>query len=175
MAAMIRRILPLYRETWLSALTLNDLRRVLEANVGTGISLFSDKPCYGEVTPYDFRVRKRQSWIKKQSLGCTVYGRYDADRDESHVWVVLEITPHPVLLAAMGLFGIPGLLFFFNGLWALLTTGQPQFLVSSLFPLLLVYGGGLMIFQQQKQRALAFWRYALKLGPVPPPLPGSSR
>ncbi|GAB3985647.1 hypothetical protein GCM10028807_01350 [Spirosoma daeguense] len=156
----------LYRQfSYQTPISPSEIQQKLDANVITGFSILSSKPYYGEVSQYDFSVRKTSGKLKKQSLAPTVHGSYKVQ--DGQTLVNLTLVPHTIFIIATVLFGFPCLLYIFTGLREALRSGDIVILFDCFFPLVLLYGIFWVIFQYQSQADIRFWEYTLNLRKLP--------
>jgi len=163
---MFSTLLPYRQIDYQSELTPEQISQRLTENVITGFSLYSQKPYYGEFTPYSFSVRKTSSSVKKQGMGPSVDGTYRISNGK--MLVTLSLRPHTAWIVALSLFGFPILLFILRAIPEFFKTGDLALLLNILFPAMVLYGVFWIVFQVQSSADIRFWEYTLQLQPSHP-------
>ncbi|GAB3690942.1 hypothetical protein GCM10027592_08600 [Spirosoma flavus] len=152
----------LYRQfKYQTTISPAEIQQKLNANVITGFSIMSPKPYYGEISSYDFSIRKTAGTFKKESLSPTLHGSYQTQ--DGQTLVSLTLVPHVIFIIATALFGFPCLMFIIRGFQEVIRTGDPVILLNCFFPLMVLYGVFWAIFQHQSQADIRFWEYTLSL------------
>ncbi|MBD2702949.1 hypothetical protein IC229_20045 [Spirosoma sp. BT702] len=156
----------LYRQfKYQTTISPAEIQQKLDANVITGFSFMSAKPYYGEISPYDFSIRKTAGTLKKESLSPTLHGSYLTQ--DGQTLVSLTLVPHLIFIIAIALFGFPCLLFVIRGIQEAIRSGDVVILLNCFFPLMILYGIFWAIFQVQSQADIRFWEYTLGLRKLP--------
>ncbi|WP_428661119.1 hypothetical protein [Runella sp.] len=160
----IMNFLPYKTIHYRTSLTASEVQARLSANVITGMSFLSEKPYYGEITPYDFSVRKTYSRLKKQSMSPTVDGRIQTV--EGQILITLTLKPHMIFIVSLILFSFPCIMFLFSGLSAFFKTWDFGIFINCFVPLGMLYSIFYLIFHIQSSAAFRFWEYTLALQPI---------